>query len=113
MRTPVCCSSFSWRPRRIDTVSSTVGSLTKTGWNRRANAASFSTCLRYSPRAVAPTPCRSPPAGGGVREDRRDPAGHRRVLLHVLAVFVRGGRADAVQLAAGERGLQQIRRIHG
>ena len=55
-------------------MSSTVGSLTKTGWKRRAK---------------------------------------RRVLLHVLAVLVEGRRTDAVQLAAGERGLEQVRGIHG
>jgi hypothetical protein len=46
-------------------VSSTVGSLTKTGWNRRASAASFSTCLRYSSSVVAPTQCSSPRASAG------------------------------------------------
>ena len=35
-------------------VSSTLGSPTKTGWNRRASAASFSMCLRYSSSVVAP-----------------------------------------------------------
>ena len=67
MRTPWCCSYFSLRPRRIDTVSSTVGSSTKTGWKRRASAASFSTCLRYSSRVVAPTQCSSPRASAGFR----------------------------------------------
>ena len=46
-------------------VSSTVGSLTKTGWNRRASAASFSICLRYSSSVVAPTQCSSPRASAG------------------------------------------------
>ena len=32
----------------------TVGWSTKTGWNRRSRAASFSICLRYSSRVVAP-----------------------------------------------------------
>src|SRR5205823_13222300 len=32
----------------------------------------------------------------------------RSVLLDVLAVFVERGGADAVQLAAGERGLQHV-----
>ena len=32
----------------------------------------------------------------------------RGVLLDVLAVFVERGRADAVQLAARERGLQHV-----
>ena len=35
-------------------VSSTVGSLTSTGWNRRSSAASFSMCFRYSSSVVAP-----------------------------------------------------------
>ena len=65
MRTPWCCSYFSFSPRRIETVSSTVGSLTKTGWKRRASAASFSTCLRYSSSVVAPTQCSSPRASAG------------------------------------------------
>ena len=34
-----------------------VGSGTNTGWKRRARAASFSTCLRYSSSVVAPTQC--------------------------------------------------------
>ena len=46
-------------------VSSTVGSATKTGWKRRASAASFSTCLRYSSSVVAPTQCSSPRASAG------------------------------------------------
>ena len=46
-------------------VSSTDGSLTKTGWKRRASAASFSTCLRYSSSVVAPTQCSSPRASAG------------------------------------------------
>ena len=65
MRTLWCCSYFSLRPRRMETVSSTVGSETKTGWKRRASAASFSTCLRYSSRVVAPTQCSSPRAKAG------------------------------------------------
>ncbi|MNY08514.1 hypothetical protein D3C86_1413730 [compost metagenome] len=65
MRTPWWTSYFSLRPRRIDTVSSTVGSATKTGWKRRARAASFSTCLRYSSSVVAPTQCSSPRARAG------------------------------------------------
>ncbi len=46
-------------------MSSTVGSSTITGWNRRASAASFSTCLRYSSSVVAPTQCSSPRASAG------------------------------------------------
>ena len=47
-------------------VSSTVGSLTITGWNRRAKAASFSTYLRYSSKVVAPIQCNSPRAKAGL-----------------------------------------------
>ena len=47
-------------------VSSTVGSLTNTGWKRRASAASFSTCLRYSSSVVAPMQCSSPRASAGL-----------------------------------------------
>ena len=65
MRTPWCTSYFSFRPRRIETVSSTVGSPTNTGWKRRARAASFSTFLRYSSSVVAPTQCSSPRARAG------------------------------------------------
>ncbi len=46
-------------------MSSTVGSATNTGWKRRASAASFSTCLRYSSSVVAPTQCSSPRASAG------------------------------------------------
>ena len=46
-------------------VSSTVGSPTSTGWNRRSSAASFSMCLRYSSSVVAPMVCSSPRASIG------------------------------------------------
>ena len=46
-------------------MSSTVGSETNTGWKRRASAASFSTCLRYSSSVVAPMQCSSPRASAG------------------------------------------------
>ena len=46
-------------------VSSTEGSATKTGWKRRASAASFSMSLRYSSKVVAPTQCSSPRAKAG------------------------------------------------
>ena len=65
MRTPWCSSYFSLRPRRIEIVSSTVGSPTNTGWKRRASAASFSMCLRYSSSVVAPMQCSSPRASAG------------------------------------------------
>ena len=34
------------------------------------------------------------------------------VLLHVLAELLEGGRADAMQLAAGEHGLEEVGRVH-
>jgi hypothetical protein len=45
MRTPWCSSYFSLSPRRIEIVSSTVGSPMNTGWKRRCSAGSFSTCF--------------------------------------------------------------------
>ncbi len=48
-------------------VSSTVGSSTMMGWKRRSSAASFSTCLRYSSRVVAPIAWSSPRASAGLR----------------------------------------------
>ena len=35
------------------------------------------------------------------------------VLFDVLAIFVEGGRADAVQLAASQHGLEQVAGVHG
>ncbi len=46
-------------------VSSTVGSSTITGWNRRSKAASFSMYWRYSSKVVAPMQCSSPRANMG------------------------------------------------
>ena len=46
-------------------VSSTLGSATSTGWNRRSNAASFSMYFRYSSRVVAPMQWSSPRASMG------------------------------------------------
>ena len=46
-------------------------------------------------------------------EHRLEAARERRVLFDVLAVFVERGRADAVQLAARQGGLEQVRRVHG
>ena len=66
MRTPWCSSYFSLMPRRMLIVSSTDGSPTNTGWNRRARAASFSTCLRYSSSVVAPMQCSVPRASSGL-----------------------------------------------
>ena len=48
-------------------VSSTVGSSTRTGWNRRSRAASFSIYCRYSFSVVAPMQCSSPRASIGFR----------------------------------------------
>ncbi len=47
-------------------VSSTLGSPTKTCWNRRSRAASFSMCSRYSSSVVAPTRRSSPRASSGL-----------------------------------------------
>ena len=46
-------------------MSSMSGSPTRTGWKRRSSAASFSMCLRYSSRVVAPTARSSPRASIG------------------------------------------------
>ena len=46
-----------------------VGSATWIGWNLRSSAASFSRCLRYSSRVVAPIVCSSPRASIGFRID--------------------------------------------
>ena len=45
-------------------------------------------------------------------EDRLEAPRQRRVLLDVLAVFVERGRADAMQLAARQRRLQHVGRVH-
>ena len=47
-----------------------------------------------------------------VDEDRLEAPLERGVLLDVLAVFVERGRADGVELAAGEHRLQQVRGVH-
>src|SRR5471030_1021351 len=49
-----CSSKRDFRPFRISTVCSTVGSLTSTFWKRRDRAASFSKMPRYSVNVVAP-----------------------------------------------------------
>ena len=41
-------------------------------------------------------------------EDRLEAPGQRGILFDVLLVLVEGGRTDAVQLAAGERRLEQV-----
>src|SRR5215213_9308305 len=61
-----CASYRSLRPLRMSVVSSTVGSLTWTGWKRRSSAASFSMFLRYSSTVVAPMQCSSPRARAGL-----------------------------------------------
>ena len=50
---------------------------------------------------------------GLLHHHRLEAALEGRVLLDVLAVLVQGGRADAVQLAAGQHGLEQVARVHG
>ena len=66
MRTLWWTSYRSRSPRRIEIVSSTLGSPTRTGWNRRSSAASFSMYLRYSSSVVAPMACSSPRASIGL-----------------------------------------------
>src|SRR5680860_1031651 len=66
MVTRWCASYFSWRPRRIATVSSTDGSPTKICWNRRSRAGSFSIRSRYSSSVVAPIIRSSPRASIGL-----------------------------------------------
>ena len=45
-------------------------------------------------------------------EDRLEAAGESRVLFDMLAVFVERGRADAMQFAARQRGLEQVGGVH-
>ena len=47
-----------------------------------------------------------------IHVDLLEPARQRAVLLKVLAEFLVGGRAHAAQLAALQRGFQQVRGIH-
>ena len=49
---------------------------------------------------------------GSLDEHRLEAAGEGRVLLDMLAVLVERGRADAMQLAARQRRLQEVRRVH-
>ena len=61
------CFSYRERnPRKISTASSSLGSSTMMGWNRRSSAASFSMYLRCSSTVVAPMHCSSPRASGGL-----------------------------------------------
>ena len=48
-----------------------------------------------------------------VHVDLLEPAAERAVLLEVLAEFLVGGRAHAAELAALERGLEEVRGVHG
>ena len=45
--------------------------------------------------------------------DRLEPALEGRIALDVLAELVERRRADALELAAGERRLQDVRRVDG
>ena len=47
-----------------------------------------------------------------VHEHRHEAARQRRVAFDMLAIFVQRRRADTVQLAAGQRRLQEVRGIH-
>ena len=47
-----------------------------------------------------------------IDEDRLEAAGQGRVLLDIFAVFVERGRADAMQFAARQSGLQHVGGIH-
>ena len=67
--------------------SSSSGSSTMTGWNRRSSAASFSMCLRYSSRVVAPIMCSSPRASMGLS-----------MLPASIAAFGGAGADHGVQL---------------
>mmetsp|Transcript_47391 Transcript_47391/g.90491 ORF Transcript_47391/g.90491 Transcript_47391/m.90491 type:complete len:415 (+) Transcript_47391:1365-2609(+) len=62
-----CVSYRSRSPPRILMQSGTDGSGTCTGWNRRSSAGSFSMCLRYSSRVVAPMHWSSPRANAGFK----------------------------------------------
>ena len=77
--------------------SSTVGSSTRTFWNRRSSAASFSMCLRYSSRVVAPTQCNCP----------LDKAGFN-MLPASMAPSALPGADDVVQLVDEENDLSLL-----
>ena len=63
--TPWKASKRSFKPLKIEIVSSTDGSVTKTFWKRLSRAASFSIYSRYSFNVVAPIQCNSPRASIG------------------------------------------------
>ncbi len=64
---PWWTSYFSLSPLKIEIVSSTDGSPTKTGWKRLSNAGSFSIYLRYSLIVVAPIVLKTPRASMGFK----------------------------------------------
>ena len=45
-------------------------------------------------------------------DDRLEAAFERRIAFDVLAVLIERRRADALQLAAGQRRLEDVRRVH-
>ena len=47
-----------------------------------------------------------------IDEDRLEASRQRRVLFHVLAVFIQRGGPDAMQLAPRQCGLQQVGSVH-
>ena len=49
---------------------------------------------------------------GWFDNDRLEPSLQRRILLDVLAVLVHRGRADDLQLAPGQRGLDDVAGVH-
>ena len=51
--------------------------------------------------------------GGLGNHDRLEPALEGGILFDILPIFIQGGGADAVQLAAGQHGLEQIACVHG
>ena len=50
--------------------------------------------------------------GGLIHQHRLETALQGRVLLDILAVLVQGGGADAVELAPGQHGLEQVAGVH-
>ena len=67
MRMWWCCSRPGFKPRRISSVPSRLGSSTVTGRKRRSSAGSFSINFRYSVRVVAPRICSSPLPKAGLK----------------------------------------------
>ena len=50
---------------------------------------------------------------GSLDHDGLEPPLQSGVLFDILAVLVEGGGADAVELAPGQHGLEEIARVHG